>query len=94
MSTRHIYTLDPNVQEGDVKDYEDIRRVEMKVRLGWTVKIWQTLKSEGDITIPNMSKEGTTITIESVWKDKNGDDWISDSEGIEWDLYQCIIHWC
>ena len=86
--------MDPNVQEGDVKDYEDIYRVERKVRLGWTAIIWETPDIEGDITIPNMSKEGKKITIRSVWKDNDGYDWITDDNGIEWDLYRCMINWC
>lgn len=94
MSSYDVYTTNPNTQSGNVYNYENIPRGEEEVRVGWTVKIWETPDIEGDITIPNMSKKGKKITIRSVWKDNDGYDWITDNNGREWDLYRCMINWC
>ncbi len=95
MSSHYVWTFDPTLAEGDVYNYGKIPRDEMEVREGWKVKIREyPAKTKGNITIPNMSKKGKEITIESVWRDKNNDDWIRDTNGRKWDLYWCMINWC
>ena len=88
-----IWTIEPDLWVGDIYDFEDIPRGEILVKVGSKVKIWQTRRWYGNITIPYVWKKGKWITIEEVYQDDDGDDWIVDQNGRHWDVYRCMINW-
>ena len=53
-----IWTIVPNLWVGDKYDYEDIPRGEILVKVGSRVKIWQTPRWYGNITIPLRVEKG------------------------------------